>query len=109
MNCLIVVNLFAQLRDQAAADSFAATVGTRLAPFGRSNQSESRRSSRVPDSFNVFSFFNRASAPALAFDGILSDLGEGWQRHTVPDGAMGLLESPGLRRVLFTGRPGGLG
>jgi hypothetical protein len=86
MNSLIVVNLSAELPDQAAAISFESATGARLAPFGRCKQSETRRSPRWPDLVDVFLIVEPSIEPDLAFDGILASLGNGWERHSVSPG-----------------------
>src|SRR5579884_1471135 len=85
MQSLIVVNLWAELPHEAAASAFESTVQGRLAGFGTTKQSQTARSLKRPHLFDLFFVLQPTMQPMSAFEGMLSTLGEGWERRDISD------------------------
>jgi hypothetical protein len=83
MSSRITLKLMAELPDEAAALRFKNRVEARIAAFGSIKQWQSKRCRRTPDWFEVFFFLQPSTDPKSAFDGILSSLGKGWERHDI--------------------------
>src|SRR5688500_11512919 len=83
MSSRITVKLMAELSDEATAVRFENTIQARIAAFGSVRQSETKRYWKIPEWFEIFFYLQPGTDHELAFDDILSSLGEGWERHDV--------------------------
>lgn|ERR1022692_738027 len=83
MSSRITLRLMAELSDEAAARHFEDTVQARIAVFGSIKQSETKRYWKIPEWFEVNFSLQPSDDPELVYDGILSSLGEGWERHDI--------------------------
>jgi hypothetical protein len=73
-----------ELPDEATAQCFENTVLAKIAAFGSIKNSETKRYWKIPECFEANFFLQPKTDPELAYDGILSSLGEGWERHDFP-------------------------
>lgn len=83
MSSRITVKLMAELPDGAAALHFEKTVQAKIADFGSLTQSETKRYWKIPEWFEVIFTLQPSTVPESAYEGILSSLGEGWERHDI--------------------------
>lgn len=83
MNNQITLKLTVELPDAASAARFENTVRARIAAFVSVRQSETKLYWKNPEWFEVFFSLQPSIDPELAFNGILSCLGEGWERHDI--------------------------
>jgi hypothetical protein len=81
MTSLITVKLLGELPDDRTALCFENEVQARINPFGGVRQSGTRRYWKIPEWFEFFFTLQPGTDPELAFGGILSSLGAGWERH----------------------------
>jgi hypothetical protein len=82
---LITLKLMAEVPDEAAAARFQNEVQAKIGSFGAIKQSEVKRYWTIPELFEVTLTLQPRNEPEVAFDGILSSLGEGWERHDVSE------------------------
>jgi hypothetical protein len=83
MRSRIILRLMAELLDEAAALRFENSVQARIAVFSNIKQSESKRYWKIPEWFEVNLYLQPRITPEAAYEGILTSLGEGWERHTI--------------------------
>jgi hypothetical protein len=94
MSSRITLRLMAELSDEAAARHFEDTVQARIAVFGSIKQSETKRYWKIPEWFEVNFSLQPSDDPELVYDGILSSLGEGWERHDISNEVLWAVWNP---------------
>ena len=83
MSSLITVKLLGKLPDEGAALCFGNEVEARITLFGGVRQSGMQRYWKIPEWFELLFTLQPSTDPELAFNGILSSLGDGWERHEI--------------------------
>lgn len=78
------MRLMAELPDEAAALHFENTVRQRITAFGRIEHSDTKRYWKIPEWFEINISLQPGADPGSAYDGILSSLARGWERHDFP-------------------------
>jgi hypothetical protein len=83
MTTRIVVRLFVDLTAEDAVESFGRATQERIAPFGDMLEAGAKRYWKVPTWFEVFAVLKPRTEPHLAFVGVLSALGQAWERRDI--------------------------
>ena|ERR1022692_2481089 len=84
MNSRITLRLMAELSDEAVAQSLENTIRARITSYGSIKDSKTLRYWKIPEWFEINFSLQPNTDPVVAYDGILSSLGEGWERHDFP-------------------------
>ena len=87
MKSQIAVRVFLEESDLSNAAAIAQSVKEHLSPFGDILRLETKTYWKIPNWSEIFLIAQPVATikPASAFNGILSSLGEGWERHGAGD------------------------
>jgi hypothetical protein len=102
-NSKIVVRLIAELPNDRSATAFAATIASKVTAFGDVLRVEAKRYWKIPEWFEVSLDLAPKVEVRIAFDGIVSILGEGWQRNDISNIEKWAVWNPG-HGALFDSR-----
>jgi hypothetical protein len=83
MSSQITMRLMAECRDKGAALQFESDVRERVAAFGSVAEAEMKPYWKIPEWSELCILLRPGVGPEAAFDGVLSALGSGWERHDI--------------------------
>ena len=102
MSSLITVKLLGKLPDEGAALCFGNEVEARITLFGGVRQSGMQRYWKTPEWFEFLFTLQPSTDPELAFNGILSSLGDGWERYDISAEEQWAVWNPAQSNTFFS-------
>jgi len=97
----ILLRLFAEVPDTAAAAVTARSVQRKVAAHGRVCRAYTKQYWKIEGYFEVCFDLDTGERTAAAFEGLLTALGTGWEVHRFPDGVNWAVWNPSATAVFM--------